>query len=91
LLPARARSTGWGQLCRPQKRAQRRGVTHRAGEVEPVYLAQLAEEELVEALEDACLLPFVEATPAGQAGAVSELLREPLSGDPSAEHEHDPG
>jgi hypothetical protein len=61
------------------------------GEIKLVCLAQLCEEELVEALEDASLLPFVEATPARHPGAVTELLRESLPGDPGREHEQDPG
>ena len=43
----------------------------------------------MQALEDPCLLPVAQAAPAGHAGAESELLRQPLPGDPGGEHEQD--
>ena len=44
----------------------------------------------MEMLEEACLLPVAEASPAGHAGAEAELLRQSLPGDPGGEHEQDP-
>ena len=45
----------------------------------------------MQGLEDACLVPFLEAPPAGHPGAVSEFLRQLLPSDPGTQHEQDAG
>lgn len=58
-------------------------------EVEPAGLAKLGEQEFVQPLPDARLLPVAQATPAGHARAEAELLRQPLPSDAGREHEQD--
>lgn len=42
-------------------------------------------------LEHICLLPLLEAPPAGHTGAVPEFLRQSLPGDSGSQHEQDAG
>ncbi len=79
------------RFARPQKHPQRGGVADSMGEVEASGGAELGEQTLVQCLEHACLLPFLEAPPAGHTRAVAKLLRQLLPGDPGSQHEQDAG
>ena len=92
LLPSLRRSTGLGPVLLAPKSARSEAESQTAcEELEASGGAELGEEALVQCLEHACLLPFLEAPPAGHAGAVAKLLRQLLPGDPGSQHEQDAG
>ena len=85
LEPLRERSTGLGPVLAPPKRPHVRAVDRRSRPVDPLRLVELREQQLVQLLPDAGLLPLAQPAPAGHPRAAAHLLRQVLPrGSPSA-------
>ena len=65
LEPLRERSTGLGPVLRPPKRPHVRAVDRRSRPVDPLRLIELREQQLVQPLPDAGLLPLAQPPPTG--------------------------
>jgi hypothetical protein len=82
LEPLLPRSTGLGPVFSPPDGADVRAVDRRPRPVDPVGLAELREQQLVQALPDALLLPLSQRSPARHARAAAHLLRQVFPRDP---------
>ncbi|MDI5904330.1 MULTISPECIES: hypothetical protein [Streptomyces] len=81
LLPVFRRSTGDGPVSEPPFfRADMRAVHASPRPVEVVGRVQFGQQDPVQLVEDPCLLPALQASPAGLPGAEPQLQRQELSG-----------
>ncbi len=90
LLPARPRSTGLGPVLEPLFRLQVTGIGDRPLPLEPVGGVQLGQQQLVQPVPDAGLLPRPQPPPSRHPAAKAKLLRQVLPADPRVQHEQDP-
>ena len=81
---------GSGPSARPLFRLEVARVGDRPRPVELAGGVQLGQQQLVQPLPDAGLLPVPQPPPAGHPAAEAELLRQVLPGDPGVQHEQDP-
>lgn len=66
------------------------GVDHATGPVQPRGRIQLGQQDLVQPLPDAGLVPVPKPPPARHARAETEVLRQVLPLDPGVQHVQDP-
>jgi hypothetical protein len=90
LLPRRPRSTGLGPVFEPLFCLQVTAVGDRSLPFKLVGRVQLGEQQLVQLLPDARLLPRSKPTPSGHPAAEAKLLRQMLPANPRVQHKQDP-
>ena len=81
---------GWDPFSSPFFRLQVTRVGDRPRPLELLGGVQLGEQQLVQPLPDAGLLPGPQPPPRGHPAAEPELLRQMLPADPGVQHEQDP-
>ena len=81
---------GWDPFSSPLFRLQVTGVGDRPLPLELLGGVQLGQQQLVQPLPDARLLPRPQPPPRGHPAAEAELLRQVLPADPRVQHKQDP-
>ena len=89
MLPALRRSVGFGPVFSPARRADRRTVDHRAGQVSLAAAVQFGQERFVDPLPHARLLPRHQSAPTDGPGPTAHLARQHVPRDAAAQDEQD--